>query len=103
MEFLALAVTCPGCGSEDVAYSCHPDCCFNHVCGTCLNSFELFTEDTGETFGSAEINAVKKDSCEPTAACARCGSLSVCRISSDGRASSVVCAACHALLHLKFD
>lgn len=101
MEFRPLAVVCPDCGSEDVIYSCHPDCCFNHVCGACLKSFELFTEDLGEKLAAVEAPAFERDSSKPTVACARCHSLEVYQLAEGGAADvRLICASCHTLLRL---
>ena len=99
MELIPLAVCCPSCKSSEVTYSCHPDCCFNHVCGACLNSFELFTEDAGATLRSVTVNGDRRDSCAPTVACARCEGLSVYAVKGE-EAGRLVCASCGAELRL---
>lgn len=101
IQISPLTVVCPDCGSADVAYSCVPDCCFNHVCGGCLNSFELSTEATGETMTSVEAPAIERDSNQPTVACAKCQSLEVYQL-AQGAASGLVCTSCHSLLTLRF-
>ena len=103
MNILPLTVACPGCGSKDVVYSCEPDCCFNHVCGNCLNNFELFTKDLGENSDSINIEPEERDSCAPTVECARCRSLKVYQVAeSEASAARLVCASCDALLELGF-
>jgi hypothetical protein len=100
MQLVPLAVQCPSCKSIEVTYSCHPDCCFNHVCDSCLNSFELFTEDAGATLSPVAFNGNKRDSCAPTVACARCESLNVYSLSGEP-ADRLACASCGAALLLK--
>jgi len=103
MELLPLTVACPGCGSEDVVYSCDPDCCFNHVCSSCLHNFELFTEDLGEKIPLAGGHPPEKDSCMPTVACALCQSLNVYQLAvAEGEARKLVCVSCLSLLRLGF-
>ena len=103
MEFRALTVLCPRCGSEDVIYSCDPECCFNHVCSVCLESFELFTKDLGEGVAPVDIQAQERDSCAPTVACARCKSLQVYQAGEgEGFGTRLACMSCHALLELGF-
>ena len=100
MELLPLAVYCPSCKSSDVTYSCHPDCCFNHVCGSCLSSFELFTEDAGATLSNVTVKCDRQDSCAPTVACARCEGLNVYAVKGD-EADRLICASCGAELRLR--
>src|SRR5262249_60192793 len=101
MELLELRVACPSCGSTEVTYSCHPDCCFNHVCESCLASFELATELLEGSLDAREPPAREDDSCKPTVACARCNSLNVFPLcpptSTDTRLG---CASCGAILRL---
>src|SRR5262249_1280510 len=54
MKLSELRVACPSCGSEAVAYTCQPECCFNHVCESCLANFELATEVREGSAESAE-------------------------------------------------
>jgi hypothetical protein len=99
----SLTVVCPACSSTDVSYSCVPDCCFNHVCAACLNSFELSTEDLGEEVASVTVPESDEDPSRPTVACARCQSLAVYElIERQGPASSVICISCRAVLRLCF-
>jgi hypothetical protein len=100
MVFLPLKIACPGCGSNNLVYSCDPACCFNHVCGDCLNNFELLTRDLGETIAFADTEPEEKDTCAPTVACARCKSLSVYATAESSM--KLFCASCHALLELEF-
>ena len=101
MNLETLSVNCPSCGSHDVTYSCAPECCFNHVCGSCLAGFELATRDLGGTAGEVSVAAADRDSCSPTVPCARCRSLDVYQ--ARGQAAPVlVCAGCRALLELEF-
>ncbi|HXG93256.1 MAG TPA: hypothetical protein VNN73_12975 [Blastocatellia bacterium] len=103
MEFEPLTIACPGCGSPDVVYSCHPDCCFNHVCSNCLSNFELATKDSGETLPTFGLRAEEKDSCAPTVQCARCSSLDVYQLKDEkSSVQKLACAKCRALLALEF-
>ena len=102
MELLPLTFSCPNCGSPDVAYSCEPECCFNHVCGDCLSSFEPFTSDLGGELAVGRAGSPEKDSCAPTVACARCGGLEVLALAGEGSENRVVCGDCRALLVLGF-
>src|SRR5215510_10271101 len=81
MKLSELRVACPSCGSQEVAYTCQPECCFNHVCESCLASFELSTELREGSAESAEAtrdaDSSDADSCRPTVACARCHGLNV--------------------------
>jgi hypothetical protein len=100
-SFPPLIIACPACGSNDIAYSCHPGCCFNHVCGACLQSFELSTEFLGENPNVVQMQIPEKDLSQPTVACARCQSLAVYSTGSgEGNDGKLACAACHALLKL---
>ena len=102
MKAKPLSVNCPGCGSGDVVYSCEPDCCFNHVCGECLTSFQLLTRDL-ERKSSDKIEVEKRDSCAPTVACARCGSLRVGVIEqTEANNPLLMCVDCSTLLALEF-
>jgi len=104
METLPLRVSCPACGSANVAYSCEPECCFNHVCEDCLNSFQLATRDLGVQAAELSDGLPERDSCAPTAACARCHSLGVRSIDGEeGGSTKVVCVKCRALLELTFE
>src|SRR5262245_19561936 len=116
MKLSELRVACPSCGSQEVAYTCQPDCCFNHVCESCLASFELATElleDAHQTarwpanqtahWPSVELVETPiraEDSCRPTAACARCRGLNVYQMLQDSGEDLLACADCRALLRL---
>jgi hypothetical protein len=100
MTFSPLTTTCPACGSKDIVYSCEPACCFNHVCSSCLNSFELLTRDLGESGPSMDMEPEERDPCAPTVACARCKSLNVYMAGENPARLS--CASCHAMLELVF-
>jgi len=98
-----LTVQCPACGSSDVTYTCEPKCCFNHLCGACYTSFELFTQPTGGTLKAMEVPPAERDSLAPTVACARCESLDVYMVGGEESSPNhLVCAACHTLLELGF-
>ena len=104
MKLLPLTIQCPKCGSEAVAYSCEPDCCFNHVCEECLTNFQLVTRDLGgrvRGLDGARPEA-QKDSCAPTTVCARCGSLDIWKIEdlAAGEAMRVTCLSCEAMLEI---
>lgn len=116
MRFSPLIATCPACGSGDVVYSCTPDCCFNHVCNQCLESFELSTRDLGESLSpggieagwqdsrgqeSREQESRERDSCAPTVSCARCGSLELLMIEEGDSKGRLICSACKTLLELE--
>ncbi|MGH8055900.1 MAG: hypothetical protein ACREOH_01495 [Candidatus Entotheonellia bacterium] len=104
MPLRPLSVACPACGSENVTYTCEPTCCFNHVCGDCYCSFELFTELLGDSPGPVKKPTEKRDSLAPTVACARCQGLDVFMVEETASSSQLlVCAACQASLQLGFD
>jgi len=100
MNSLPLELRCPACGSVKVAYSCEPECCFNHVCEDCLASFQVATRDLGQMAGHVIADGVEVDSCSPTASCARCHSLRVRSIDRDAASGRAVCIDCQALLEL---
>jgi hypothetical protein len=102
MKLLDLTVACPHCGSRNVIYSCEPTCCFNHVCGDCLASFELLTRDLGGELAVVENQPGERDSTAPTVACARCESLEVHRVDDGASSNQLVCVSCHAHLELDF-
>jgi hypothetical protein len=69
-----------------------------------LNSFQLATFDLGLQASELSDGVPELDSCAPTAACARCHSLSVRSIDGEGAGSEkVVCIDCRALLELTFE
>jgi hypothetical protein len=103
MTIVPLRITCPKCQSTDIAYSCEPDCCFNHVCGNCLGNFQLSTTDLGERVAAEALREGydESDSCDPTARCAKCGSLRVKSIEAgEAGAARAVCLDCRSMLAL---
>ncbi len=103
VKFLPLTVSCPNCGSQDITYTCEPNCCFNHLCGNCYTAFELGTNLVGEETGKVEPPSGERDTCAPTVACARCESLEVFAANrTDGVAGKLICTSCLALLQLEF-
>src|SRR5215831_7943774 len=99
MKVTSLKIRCPKCGSGNVVYSCEPDCCFNHVCENCLESFQLATRDLGSSITGLGCERYREDSCDPTARCAKCLSLDVCSAyDDDAVASTIVCLSCGAVL-----
>lgn len=101
METQSLKVNCPECASAEVVYTCDPECCFNHVCNDCLASFLLFTDAAGGRAGEA-VEVQQPDSCEPTVACAVCGSLKVGAVAGGAGEQTLVCGACRSLLRLGY-
>ncbi|HSF33760.1 MAG TPA: hypothetical protein VLK82_25260 [Candidatus Tectomicrobia bacterium] len=98
-----LQVQCPSCGSGDITYTCEPRCCFNHICGVCYTTFELFTEALGRVPTELAKPLQARDSLAPTVACARCGSLEVYRLEpADNSPSELACVECYTLLRLGF-
>ncbi len=103
MKALPLTLNCPRCGSADLVYSCEPECCFNHVCGDCLGSFQLQTLDLGNSLAGVSFERQERDCLAPTVACARCKGLNVAMIAGEGRAEAkLVCVDCKALLEIEF-
>jgi hypothetical protein len=80
-----------------VFYSCTPGCCFNHVCGACRTTFEPVTHAAGGKLTGALAPDPPPDASDPTAACARCGSIAVYMTPDD----ALVCGACGTLLRLE--
>ena len=100
---MPLSLKCPGCGSTDLVYSCEPECCFNHVCGDCLGSFQLQTRDLGNTFADFSFDRPERDCLAATVACARCKSLNVAMIAGEGGAeANLICVDCKTLLDIEF-
>ena len=89
-----LELSCPLCGAADVAYTCTPDCCFNHLCAGCGATFEPVTRAIGRSSGGLEPPDPLPDASDPTVACARCQSTEV-YLTPDRQA---VCLRCGALL-----
>ena len=103
MKALPLTLSCPRCGSADLVYSCEPECCFNHVCGDCLGSFELQTLDLGSSLADFSFERRERDCLAATVPCARCKGLNVAMIVSEGDAErQVVCVDCKTLLEISF-
>ena len=103
MNALPLTLSCPRCGSPDLVYSCEPECCFNHVCGDCLGSFQLQTLDLGKTVADLSFERRQRDCLAPTVACARCKSLNVAMLArTDGAGAKLVCVDCKTLLEIDF-
>jgi hypothetical protein len=75
MDLEPIRTTCPVCGDADVAYTCTPGCCFNHVCAACRASWQLATEvvDVGPI--AVESPRDDYDTTDPSAPCFRCGEL----------------------------
>ncbi|HWX40949.1 MAG TPA: hypothetical protein VN345_07345 [Blastocatellia bacterium] len=69
-----------------------------------MNSFQLATLDLGLRAAELSDGLPQRDSCAPTAACARCHSLGVRSIDGEETGSKkVVCIDCRALLELSFE
>jgi hypothetical protein len=101
MKLRALDFACPQCGSHDVIYSCKPECCFNHVCSHCYGTFEPSTTRVGEFQGEIGALPPDPDPSGPTAACARCGEITLFAVETDGvPAGQILCVSCRALLTL---
>ena len=102
MLLAPISIACPQCGSPDVVYSCKPDCCFNHVCSKCYTTFQTATVRTGELQGEIAAVPPDPDPSGPTAACARCGEITLFAIAEDGeRSGTLLCFSCKALLMLE--
>ena len=97
MRTRKLQIACPVCGSHEVFYSCTPNCCFNHVCADCGATFEPVTLAKGGTLTGVVPPEPLPEAADPTAACAKCDSISV-YVTDDG---SLVCGKCGALLLLE--
>jgi len=94
MRTRRLQISCPQCGSADVAYTCTPNCCFNHICAGCGTTFEPVTRATGGTLSGIVPPDPLPDASDPTVACVRCDSTEV-YLTTDNAA---VCARCGAVL-----
>jgi hypothetical protein len=98
-----LRVQCPSCGSGDITYTCEPRCCFNHICGVCYTTFELFTEPLGRSLPGLAKSPQERDGLGPTVACAQCDSIEVYTVErGDNSQGELVCTSCRALLRLGF-
>ena len=98
MQTRKLELACPACNSNEVFYTCTPNCCFNHVCNSCGSTFELTTRFTGEVLNGVIPPTPLPEATDPTVACSRCESISVFMV----RESELVCAQCGSLLELEF-
>jgi hypothetical protein len=104
MTLQPLQVQCPACGSSDIAYTCEPKCCFNHICAVCYTTFELFTEPLGRRLTDLQLPLGQRDCLAATVACARCESVEVYMLPpAEGIPGELVCVTCHALLRLGMD
>ncbi len=102
MKLVPITMACPECGSEDVFYSCKPECCFNHVCNKCYATFELESERIG-VVQEAFTAPPEPDSTSPTIPCARCGECRVFRWEdATGPSPAYVCVSCKAILKANF-
>lgn len=98
-----LRVQCPSCGSSAITYTCEPQCCFNHICGDCYTTFELFTEALDRSQAGAEKPTAARDCLAPTVACARCESIEIYALEqAEGSQQILICTDCEALLQLGF-
>jgi transcription elongation factor Elf1 len=102
MTLSPLTIACPQCGSNEVVYSCKPECCFNHVCGNCYTTFEPVTSKVGEFQGEIGEFPPDPDPAGPTAPCARCGEYKLFTVVENGTPSGkLLCISCNALLTLE--
>jgi DNA-directed RNA polymerase subunit RPC12/RpoP len=97
MKTRKLEIPCPQCGSNEVFYSCTPNCCYNHVCSNCGTTFEPETSAAGGFVKGVIPPDPLPDSTDPTAECAACHGTSV-YMTEDG---GVVCGKCGARLVLE--
>lgn len=100
---LPLQVVCPGCKDTQVAYSCEPRCCFNHVCAACKTTFQTATSPLEGPLGGKLRELAPPDpppnSSDPTAQCSECRSIAVHAL-ADGR---IACVRCGVLLTLLYE
>lgn len=102
MNLIPITIACPECGSEDVFYSCKPECCFNHVCNKCYTTFELESERVGEIKEGMSVPP-DPDTTNPTIPCARCGECTVFRWEDAPTPDpAYVCVSCKAVLKANF-
>ena len=92
-----MVLACPECGSEEVYYTCTPNCCFNHACANCGTTFEPVTKTTGGTLTEVVPPDPLPDSTDPTAECVKCQSTAV-YATADGKA---VCGKCGTMLEIE--
>jgi DNA-directed RNA polymerase subunit RPC12/RpoP len=97
MKTRKLEIACPECGSPDVFYSCTPNCCMNHVCGSCGATFEPATSLAGGFVTCVIPPDPLPDSTSPTAECAKCNSTAVYMMEDGG----LVCGKCGAKLSME--
>jgi hypothetical protein len=97
VETQRLQVGCPVCGSQDVFYTCTPNCCFNHVCGNCGSTFEPVTQTTGRTLPGLAPPAVLPEASDPTVACAKCEATTVYQTAG----GPLICTSCGSELRLE--
>jgi hypothetical protein len=97
MRTRRLEISCPLCGSAEVAYTCTPNCCFNHVCAGCGATFEPVTRATGRVLKGIEPPDPLPEASDPTVACARCESTEVYLTQEN----AAVCAKCGAVLEVE--
>ena len=104
MNLEPITIACPHCGSPDVVYSCNPGCCFNHVCSKCYTTFQTATQRIGELQGEAAAVPPDPDPSGPTAACARCGEITLFAVIENGKPSGrLLCVSCWAVLTLEIN
>jgi hypothetical protein len=92
-----LTIACPGCGSDEVLYTCTPNCCFNHVCAKCGATFETATSAAGGALTGVQPPEPPPEATDPAAPCARCDAVAVYLLEDGG----AVCGACGALLRIE--
>ena len=105
MSLTTLQARCPRCQSADVFYSCLPSCCFNHICDECQSSFELSTfllPSPAPIPPNPEDGWLPpdRDSCSPTAPCAKCQGINVYQISGG---EALLCLDCRSLLKITYE
>ena len=99
IELKKLEAKCPGCGSDKIVYSCDPECCFNHVCESCLTTFEIGTIVSDHEVIKGDFKLPERDITEPTTGCDACGSIDVFSIYDN---EYLVCAECGNLLQMEY-
>lgn len=97
MKTRKLEFSCPLCGSDEVFYTCTPNCCYNHVCGACGATFEPETRRKGGVIAAITPPHPLPDATDPTTECAACGSTAVYMVED----ASLVCGTCGAALELE--
>ena len=99
MKTRRLQLACPACGSEEVYYSCTPNCCFNHVCGACGATFEPVSAVNGKAAGPIARPDPPAEAADPTVACGKCDSTEVYSLEAGNGA---VCGACGSTLEIEY-